>query len=810
MIDLQHAQDFLDKLVAHTATFQTFDDSLAKHHHLARTLHGTLEQHGEVLQALNQQGAGVFVTINATDGQGRKKESVTAVRGVFADFDKADSERVKTLALQLAGAGLEPTIIVESSPGKHHYYWLAHQPGELALDEFKPLQKALAGWLGSDSKVSDLPRVMRLPGFIHHKGEPFQSRIVHTGEYLAADAIRAAIPTPPAPAPAPPQVVPMPASGNAYTQTALTGAYADIAAAPEGDRNQVLYQKARRAFSVVHASQAEADEVRTELEVAAGQCGLEAGEIEATLASAWNASKKEPDDVSPASERFGAERPPEDALERVTEALNRTKDDPGAIFEPGILRLITSIRQDSPADWQRIRASAKKAKVPVVELDKLTQPETGQGQCGNVLFPTVEPWPDPVDGAALVRELSDTLRQYVVCEPEVADAAALWIAFTWFIDEVHIAPIANITAPLPNCGKSTLLDFMERFAFQPLKCDGISPAALFRSMDRWRPTLLIDEVDSFLHDNEDARGVLNSGHKRNGFIIRVVGEDHDPTRFSTWGAKALCGIGSIADTLASRSIPLELRRKLPHEEVSNIRFMDGETVPRITGQLCRLHDDIAGQVRNARPQPVVGLSNRAQDNWEPLLQIADTIGGEWPERARSIAITITHMDGGDQVADVGTDLLRDIKAIFEARGADRIFSTDLLAALEADSEAPWITWNRGKPITARQVASRLAGFNIRSKQMRIGETTKKGYLLKDLQDAFKRYLPAGPQVSSETTKQSHNHAGYSGFPSETLPSPVSDRNRNDAHNHAVCFGVSDRNPSHGEYIAPWLENHPLL
>ena len=207
MMDLQHAQAFLDILApGQPVTFQTFDDSSAKRGHLARTLHGTLEQHGEALQALNQQGAGVFVTINATDLTGRKAGNVTAVRGVFADFDTPDAGRPGVLALQLAAAGLEPTIIVETSPGKHHYYWLTLQPGGgegLALGEFRPLQKALANWLGSDAHVCDLSRVMRLTGFTHQKGEPFQSRVVYEGEHLSAGAIRSAIPSP---APAPPRV----------------------------------------------------------------------------------------------------------------------------------------------------------------------------------------------------------------------------------------------------------------------------------------------------------------------------------------------------------------------------------------------------------------------------------------------------------------------------------------------------------------------------------------------------------------------------------------------------------------------------
>lgn len=500
--------------------------------------------------------------------------------------------------------------------------------------------------------------------------------------------------------------------------------------------------------------------------------------------AAWLDERRSLEDM--ADEHRTAE---DDAMDIVRAALSRLDDDPGALFEPDMLDRIAEIRQRNAADWQRIRADAKAKKVQVSELDKLTR-SVSSGD-GSELFPVVTPWPEPVDGAALVRELSDTLRRYVICEPEVADAAALWIAFTWFIDEVHVAPIANITAPLPNCGKSTLLEFLETFAFQPLKCDGISPAALFRSMDKWTPTLLIDEVDTFLRDNEDARGVLNSGHRRNGFIIRVVGDDHEPKRFATWGAKALCGIGGIANTLASRSIRLELRRKLPHEEVENIRFMPADLANRLRRQLARLQEDLSSDVAKARPEPVPGLSNRSADNWEPLQQIAEAIGGEWPQRVRSIALVITRMDDSEQAPDVGTELLKDIKTVFEEKAVDRIFSTPLVNALHADSEAPWNTWNRGQPISARQVAAKLSDFGIKSKQIRIGHETKKGYLRQDFEEAFRRYLSAGTPARSETTKQRFENSGLSAIRNETKGHRVSDGNTPKPLNQKGCFDVSD-------------------
>ena len=149
-------------------TFQTFDDSPAKFAGLSRILHGSLREHVATLARLNERGAGVYFMVNAGDGMGRKAGNVQHVRALFADLDGAPLAPVQA-------ATPSPHCIVESSPGRWHAYWLV---SDCPLDKFKPLQRALASRFAGDRKVCDLPRVMRLPGFDHRKGEPFTSRIV--------------------------------------------------------------------------------------------------------------------------------------------------------------------------------------------------------------------------------------------------------------------------------------------------------------------------------------------------------------------------------------------------------------------------------------------------------------------------------------------------------------------------------------------------------------------------------------------------------------------------------------------------------
>lgn len=167
--DLAEASHFLDVLApGEHLTFQTFSDK-GENPRLARILHGSLAQHADELAQLNAQGAGVFVTINKTDLQGRKAGNVTGIRALFVDLDGSPLEPV-------LAAELVPDIVVESSPGRWHCYWLIDS---CPLDQFTPMQKALAARFNSDTSVHDLCRVLRLPGFLHQKSEPFRVRIVN-------------------------------------------------------------------------------------------------------------------------------------------------------------------------------------------------------------------------------------------------------------------------------------------------------------------------------------------------------------------------------------------------------------------------------------------------------------------------------------------------------------------------------------------------------------------------------------------------------------------------------------------------------
>ena len=154
-------------------SFQAFDDdSERKDPALARQFHGNLKKCQRSLMALNQRRAGIFVCVNETDLMGRKAENVVRVRAVFLDLDEEPLEPVRQA---WHAAGRLPQMVVETSPGKYHVYWVVR---DVELHEFKAIIKALAAKFNGDPNVATLERVMRLPGFWHQKAEPFRSRIV--------------------------------------------------------------------------------------------------------------------------------------------------------------------------------------------------------------------------------------------------------------------------------------------------------------------------------------------------------------------------------------------------------------------------------------------------------------------------------------------------------------------------------------------------------------------------------------------------------------------------------------------------------
>lgn len=490
----------------------------------------------------------------------------------------------------------------------------------------------------------------------------------------------------------------------------------------------------------------------------------------------------------------------EQAGDQIPEPATAQITMPDASDEDAYIRYLAGLK---PLDYGRKRKAAAEAlgDVPLGILDKLVSAarkelESDQGDSkaagGCILFDEVEPWPVPVDGAALLEDAYQLLCRYVIADRETLRAAALWAALTWFADYATVLPLAVVTAPEKGCGKSTLLNALAKLACRPLYASNITPAALFRAVEAWQPTLLIDEADTFAKDNEELRGVLNAGHTRDtATIVRVVevGGELQPRAFSVWGPKAMAGIGHMPETIMSRAVILTMRRKLPSEKADNLRHCDHAAFLDVKRRFARWADDNGETFAGLRPV-LDGLHNRTADNWEPLLALADLAGEHWPKQARHAAIKLTGSE--DDAPSLNQELLGDIQSVFDRLKVDRIHTADLIEELCKDEESAWMTYNRGRPLSPRQLSKRLAEFGIKPRQIKIKFENKNGFELAQFKDVFSRYLASSTDLSS-TPLQANTRAAYSDFLSSTGSLGENLSSTCKPNTGAACRGVEDRN-----------------
>jgi putative DNA primase/helicase len=371
------------------------------------------------------------------------------------------------------------------------------------------------------------------------------------------------------------------------------------------------------------------------------------------------------------------------------------------------------------------------------------------------MFPEVEPVGFEVDGDWLLSQIVEVLQRHVVLPRGAAEAVALWIIFTYAIEAFDIAPLLAILSPVKGCGKTTLLLMLRALVHRPQVASNISPAALFRIIDRYHPTLLIDEIDTQLsRGNEELRGILNAGHTRTGaIVIRASGKDeegdYEPRVFDVWAAKVLAGIGRLPPTVQDRAVTIAMRRRMPHEPVERLRQDRIETQ---YGEFYRMFlqqwaDDHVAELRNVDPVMPGQLSDLGCDNWRPLLAIADAIGGDWPGRAREAALLLNHSAATEE--DEGTLLLTDLKELFETRGESFLLSDEIVKDLCGLEERPWATYTHGNRLTTSGLARLLKPFGITPSQKRQTTQVLRGYFRADFDETFRRYL--SPEAATVAT-----------------------------------------------------------
>jgi len=397
-------------------------------------------------------------------------------------------------------------------------------------------------------------------------------------------------------------------------------------------------------------------------------------------------------------------------------------------------------------------------KYNIMNTDKTATTDVSASRAPILDFPELTPWPEHVEGKALLDELSALFTRFVVLPPSAAEALALWTLHTHAFQLREVSTYLGLESPEKRCGKTTLLGVLSELVSRPVVAANISSPAFFRLIEEVRPTLLIDEADTFLRGNDELRGILNSGYSRKtAYVVRVVhnspvvatrettAKSDEPAtfnfqpatsslvRFSCWCPKAMAAIGRLPDTLADRCIVIRMQRKTAREECQRLRHLQAEGLRR---RCVRFVQDHAAQIAAAEPALPPALHDRAADIWEPLFALADLAGGNWPQLARHAAVTLTRCQDNNPIGS----LLLDLIVLFHELKAERLFSRDIVEHLNTLSGRAWTEMKKGKEITELWLAQKLRPYGIRPKTMWIGDNAAKGYLLPDLLEISRRYV----------------------------------------------------------------------
>ncbi len=244
-------------------------------------------------------------------------------------------------------------------------------------------------------------------------------------------------------------------------------------------------------------------------------------------------------------------------------------------------------------EYEKVRKeTAKRLDLRVSVLDEeveLRHTDHGGAQSGKLgALKPVEPWPEPVIGGELVDRIVSVLLRFMVLSREQAISLALWTIYSHVHDAAEHSPILAIQSPEKRCGKTTLLQIISRLVPRAVPAANITAAAIFRAIEAWHPILLLDEGETYLQYNDDMRGVLNSGFSRDSaYVIRTVGDNHEPKQFSTWCPKVIALIRTLPDTLQDRSIVILLRRKLATEKTERFGKRQHQELEDLRAQIAR-------------------------------------------------------------------------------------------------------------------------------------------------------------------------------------------------------------------------------
>ena len=447
--------------------------------------------------------------------------------------------------------------------------------------------------------------------------------------------------------------------------------------------------------------------------------------------------------------------------------------------DPTLDEQVAELAKLPPLEYEQVReprAEAMGVRVSVLDKEvEAKRPKTESDAKGRAIVLTeYEPWPDEVNGSAVLDEVLAHIQRHMVIDEGQAEAVALWIAHCHLFKSFSHSPRLLISAPDAECGKTLLMSHMAgNMVPKPMVVELMKSAPFFRLAEEMQPTYLIDEMDVFIQQDSDLLAAVNNGWEPHGGVPRCVGDDNEVRIFSTHTPVAMAGIElhkKLPAATVSRSIMVMLDRaagdEISDQDVYNAK-RHRKGLHQTARKLTRWCADHRAEIANRDPTLPANVRNRLADKWGPLLAIAEAAGGHWPDKAKAAIFSQPDLSEPSKALQLLIDIRDYMKD--DARNIKTVALIHALCSLE---DTPWSDYNfrQREPderrIQPRQLANLLKRYRIKSDSVRIpGEPkTGKGYKGEDLKKAWDRYLPSDTHLEKGEQRNKSTKTGPTGEP----------------------------------------------
>ena len=288
-------------------------------------------------------------------------------------------------------------------------------------------------------------------------------------------------------------------------------------------------------------------------------------------------------------------------------------------------------------------------------------------------------------------------------DPRDLDLLTLWAAHTHLVMETYTSPRLLIESPVPESGKTTVLEHLERLCLQPIQMASVSsPAMLTRVLEKGPRTLLIDEADRSLKEDkpgiDDLIAVLNSGYKKGAtrpVLVPIKGGGWDTAMMPTYAAVGMAG---NQPKLPEDTLSRVIRVLIMPDHDGTVEDSDWELiepeVEEIATELALWANEVREHVRGGeRPTLHEGAKARTKERWLPLKRVAVAAGGRWPQVVdQLVELDLERMkldrEEGIVIMKTHVTLLKHIKEVW-LEGETFLSTDDIISMLTAKFPSSW-------------------------------------------------------------------------------------------------------------------------